>query len=1091
MARTRTFLVAMVSFLSIAIVTDRALGQDDDKWDVEAEHGPSTLIEFETTEGTWINLDVSPDGRWIAFELLGDIFRMPIEGGEAELISGGVSYEQQPRFSPDGATIAFISDRGGADNIWLMNADGSNRRQLTEEEDPLPTAPYWTPDGDYIVAKRHVRDTRSLGGGEIWLYHTRGGSGVELVEKSSFTSEQNEPAVSPDGRWVYYDFTGPFDYNKDVHDGIFQINRFDRLTGEVEAVTRDPGGGVRPTPSPDGRSLAFIRRVRTKSVLFVRDLSTGAERPVFDGLDQDQMETWTVHGAYPAFAWTPDSKSIAITYGGKIWSIDVGGGGQTEIPFRAKVSQRVADALRFEYPIADDSFRSRMIRWTTFTPDGGTLTFQAVGHIWQMSLPDGTPQRITGSATLEYAPSISPDGRWVTFVTWDADAGGHIWRTRLQRPGRTSEPERLTQVPNHYSNPVYSPDGSQIAFVAGSGSANRGRDLGSELYMVIGLIPADGGATSFVTRTANRGSNRRMPRIRWSQDGERLLFQESDDAKTFLASVKLDGTDSRRLVENERAEEIVPSPDGRWVAFKELHNVYVSPLPMAGGDPVKIEAESAGVPVKKLTRFGGNWIDWSRDGRSVSYVLGPTVYRNTLDELFEQRPDEDAEDLADDEGGDDDGEGSPQTNNIFEGEVIDIELTVPKKRPSGVVALAGARIISMRGDEVIEDGTIVVDGPRIRAIGPSNQVTVPDGARIVDVSGKTVIPGLVDVHAHMGYGTLDINPQREWRYYANLAFGVTTTHDPSASTQAVFAQKEMVEAGLMLGPRIYSTGFILYGAENANKAVINSVDDARAHIKRLKAQGAISVKSYNQLRREVRQWIIKAAREENILVVPEGGSMYQLNMTQVLDGHTTIEHAIPVTPLYGDAVNLVGRSNTGYTPTLVVGYGGIWGENYWYQHTNVYENERLLQFVPRTIIDARSRRRRLIPDDEWHHIDISKSANAIAKAGGMILLGAHGQLQGLAAHWEMWMFEQGGMTAHEALRAGTLWGAQVLGLSNDIGSLEAGKLADFVVLNANPLDDLQNSEQVHMTMINGFLYDSDLNEVWPEQKPVPPLRWQR
>ena len=402
-----------------------------------------------------------------------------------------------------------------------------------------------------------------------------------------------------------------------------------------------------------------------------------------------------------------------------------------------------------------------------------------------------------------------------------------------------------------------------------------------------------------------------------------------------------------------------------------------------------------------------------------------------------------------------------------------------------------ARPFLRHGELDIEDGTIVVDGPRIRAIGPSSQVTVPDGARIVDVSGKTVIPGLVDVHAHMGYGTLDINPQREWRYYANLAFGVTTTHDPSASTQAVFAQKEMVEAGLMLGPRIYSTGFILYGAENANKAVINSVDDARAHIKRLKAQGAISVKSYNQLRREVRQWIIKAAREENILVVPEGGSMYQLNMTQVLDGHTTIEHAIPVTPLYGDAVNLVGRSNTGYTPTLVVGYGGIWGENYWYQHTNVYENERLLQFVPRTIIDARSRRRRLIPADEWHHIDISKSANAIAKAGGMILLGAHGQLQGLAAHWEMWMFEQGGMTPHEALRAGTLWGAQVLGLSNDIGSLEAGKLADLVVLNANPLDDLQNSEQVHMTMINGFLYDSDLNEVWPEQKPAPPLRWQR
>ena len=1057
-------------------------------WDVEAEHGPSTLIEFETDEGTWMNLDVSPDGRWVAFDLLGDIYRVAIGGGDAELLSGGTSFEHQPRYSPDGNTIAFVSDRSGIDNIWLMDADGSNRRQLTKEKESLPTAPDWTPDGDYLVVKRHVKDTRSLGGGEIWLYHMRGGSGVKLVDKLSFTSDQNEPAVSPDGRWVYYDFTGPFDYNKDVHDGIFDINRYDRETGEVEPVTRGPGGGIRPTPSPNGRSLAYITRVGTRTVLVIRDLETGTERTLFDALDKDQMETWTVHGAYPAFAWTPDSRRIVVTYAGKLWSIDAATGAATPIPFRARVSQRLTDALHFEYPIDDESFRARMIRWPTITPDGSRLIFQAVGHLYQMSLPDGQPERITRLNELEYSPALSPDGRSLTFVTWSADAGGHVWKASLPRPGRRAQPQQLTAAANQYANPAFSPEGNRIAFLAGSGRTNRGYDLGAEFNLEVRWMPAAGGASQLVTKTANRGSNRRMPQLQWSADGSRLLFQESDGGKTYLTSVKLDGTDQRRLVENERAEEIVASPDGKWVAFKELHNVHVAPLPMAGGDPLKIEAASAGVPVKTLTRYGGDWIVWSPDSRSLSYVLGPTAYRHSLDQIFAEEPPEDDGDGDGDVNGD---EEVVEPNQIPEGDSFEVALTVARARPSETVALTGARLITMRGDEVIEDGTIVVQGPRIVAVGPAAQVSVPPGARTIDVRGKTVIPGLVDVHAHMGYAALDINPEREWRYYANLAYGVTSTLDPSASTQAVFAQAEMVEAGLMLGPRIYSTGFILYGAENPNKAVINSLADARYHIRRHKAQGATAVKSYNQMRRDVRQWVIEAARAEEILVVPEGGSMYQQNMSQVLDGHTGIEHAIPVAPLHRDALQLIGRSKTGYTPTLVVGYGGVWGENYWYQHYDVYKNERLLRFTPRGILDSRARRRMLVPEDEWNHIDLAKTAKAVVDAGGRVQLGAHGQLQGLGAHWELWMFEQGGMTPLQALRAATLWGAEYAGLGQDLGSLDPGKLADLVILDANPLDDLKNSERVHMVMKNGFLYDEDLNGLWPEESARRPFRWQR
>ena len=1055
-----------------------------DHWNVEDPHGPADTVRFETSEGTWINLDVSPDGTWIVFDLLGDIYRVPMAGGPATLLSGGASFEQQPRISPDGRTIVFTSDRSGMDNLWLMNADGSSRRQLTHLDESLPTNPMWMPDGQWIVAKRHVRSTRSVGGGEIWLFNIEGGSGIKLKDHTSFTSDQNEPYPTPDGRWVYYSYSGPFDYNRNPYQGIFQVNRIDRETGRNETVTQEAGGAVRPTPSHDGHKLAFVRRVGLKSVLVVRDLDSGAERVLFDGLDHDQQETWTIHGVYPAFQWTPDDRRIVISYGGHINAIDVAGGRATNIPFTAQVTQQITAALHFQHRIPD-SVSARMIRWPVLSPDGNTLVFQALGHLYRMAYPGGRPERLTGDSAFEFAPSFSTDGRWLTYTTWDDDRGGALWKLALgaQTRGRAAPPApiRLSSAADQYVNPAFSPDGRQVAFIEGSGTSNRGEDLGNEMFLNINVVSADGGVVRHVTETANRGSNRRMPRLHWSADGQRILFQEDRGDTTMLVSIQLNGTDRRTLMKNRRAEEIVPSPDGRWVAFKDQHDVYVAPWTSAP-EGLSIEHDGPGVRVAQLSRYGGDWLDWRPDSRAVTWVLGPAFYRTTLADAF----------LPDSLQHRDTTRTDWQYRNArVNSELTPIVLSVPRARASGTVVLRGARIVTMHGDDVIEQGAVVVVDGRISAVGATGSVSAPAGARVVDASGKTIIPGMVDVHSHMGYDELDVTEQRPWEYYAQLAYGVTTTHDPSASTQDVFARSELVDAGLITGPRVTSTGFIIYGAENPNRSVIASLDDARAAVIRLRAVGAFSVKSYNQMRRDSRQQIIQAAREQQMLVVPEGGSTWQMNMTMITDGHTGIEHATPVAPLYRDVLQFWSHSRTAYTPTLIVGYGGLFGENYWYQHFDVWNNRRLAQFVPQEILDARSRRRLLAPEDDFNHFALSRSARDLLRLGTSVQLGAHGQLQGLGAHWELWMLAQGGMTNMEALRAATIAGARYIGMDQDIGSIEPGKLADLVVIDGNPLQDIRQSERVSMVMKDGVLYDADLNEVWPVARTVAPLRWRR
>ncbi|MCB9854024.1 MAG: PD40 domain-containing protein [Phycisphaerales bacterium] len=1041
--------------------------KEAEKWDVNCPPDAYHSIDIDVDEGTWMNVDLSPDGKTIAFDLLGDIYVMSNEGGEATALTSGIAWDMQPRFSPDGKQIAFTSDRAGGDNIWVMSADGADPKQVTKESFRLLNAPAWSPDGQYIVARKHFTSRRSIGSGEMWLYHVTGGDGLQMTEKPNEQKDVNEPVFSPDGKYLYYsrDATpgGTFEYSKDPNGEIYAIFRLNRETGEVDKYIGGPGGAVRPTPSPDGKRIAFVRRVRYQSTLFLKDVETGKEWPIYDDLTRDMQETWAIHGVYPTFAWTPDSKSIVFYAKGKIRRIDCESGTASVIPFHVNDTRKIADALRFPIDVAPDKVHPRILRWTCVTPDGKRVVYQALGHLWTKSLPDGEPRRLTTQTDhFELYPSLSRDGRYIVYSTWNDKTLGEI--RVLPIDGGASRV--VTQLPGHYVEPVISPDGRTIVYRSAGGGYLRS-PLWSD-HPGFYAVPFEGGEPRLVSHD---GSD---PQFGVSSD--RVYFyratREGKDDVRKLVSIDLDGSDERDVASGENVTSYIVSPDGKWLAFVDQFNARVMPLP-ATGKTINVSPKMKSIPCATVSRDAGEFVQFSSTSDRLYWTLGSELFQADLKDAFSF--------LA----------GAPEKLPDPPEAGIDIAPTVDADRPEGLIALRGARIITMHGDDVIENGTIIVKNNRIMQVGPADEVDIPSYGNVVDVSGKTIIPGLVDVHDHGPYASLGIHPQQNWALYCKLAFGVTTTHDPSHDTHAIFSASEMQRAGEIVAPRIFSTGTILYGAKAPFKAEIDSLDDARSHLRRMKAAGAISVKSYNQPRREQRQQVLAAARELGMMVVPEGGSLLEHNLTMVVDGHTGVEHSIPVADAFEDVLQLWGASQVGYTPTLVVAYGGNWGENYWYQTSNVWEHKRLSSFMPRFVIDPRSRRRPMVPDNENNHISNARVCKKLLDRGVRVNLGAHGQLAGLAQHWEIWMFEQGGMTPLESLRCATMNPAHYVGLDDHIGSIEQGKLADLVVLDANPLESIRNTDSVHYTMINGRLYDSaTMDQIWPEQKKREPFFWE-
>ena len=749
---TRTLAAALLA--GAAFVASPLAAQDadseekkDEKWDITAPKDATiTQVPINTDEGTWMDVDVSPDGRTLAFSLLGDIYTMPISGGTPTRLAEGLAWEVQPRFSPDGSRIAFTSDRAGGDNIWVMNADGSDKRQVTKESFRLLNQPSWSPDGRFIAAKKHFTTARSAGTGEIWMYHVSGGGGVQVVKRpnENFQKEIGEPTFSPDGNAIYFtrDTTGgnTFIYAQDSQTGIFAIERHDLATGEVTTAVDGFGGAVRPTPSPDGKTIAFVRRDKDQSQLWVKDIANGMERMIYDALDLDLQETWAVYGVYPMMDWTPDSGAIVFWAGGKLRRVNADGSGAAVIPFQVSDTRGVADVPQVSIEVAPDRFTTDMVRFATMSPDGSRVVFESMGKLYTKSARGrDLPRRLTNDSgdALELWPAFSRDGKKLTFVRWTDEGLGEI--VVADANGRNARV--VTNQPGHYAVPQFSPDGRTVAFEKRSGGFLTSPDYSENAGLYV--VAASGGTPELVTRS---GSD-----PHFADSSDRLFFSRFGDSKLALLSVDLDGEDERTHAQGELASAFRASPNGANIAFSQNYELFAMPL-MPGGKPVDVSEKGGPLPVTKVSKGGASYIGWTNGGATLHWSIGPWLKTADVDALFRDAPKSEDEESE--------GFEPPETG-------ISLARTIEADKPSGTVVLTGARVLTMRDglghDDpgAIDNAVVVIEGDRIAAVGSAADVAIPAGATVIDASGKTIMPGLIDAHAHGPYGHRRPHPAAE------------------------------------------------------------------------------------------------------------------------------------------------------------------------------------------------------------------------------------------------------------------------------------------------------------------------------------------
>lgn len=1033
-------------------------------------------LAFTTTQGTITNLDIAPDGRRVVFDLLGDLYVVPMKGGKAVPLTRGMGWDVRPVWSPNGQQVAFISDRAGSDQVFVVDAGGRGPvRQissvLTSGLEGVIAGAEWTPDSTALV----VDGTRlPIDGGAT------AGSPISVVKGGTYHGNGT----------VLYHFR-PLPRTSSPSGNGYTLWRLDadwRYTGETIREALMPHFEA-PLVSRDGRWLVYKGRPPVAEtpipgftpaegqagvdVVRVRDRHTGTTRVLIGpGLSPG----WRDNGAGGVFAatgrdaLTADSKFLIAAYGGGLHKIDLRTGKNTPIPMSVDVSQCLAPMVQPGIAVDQGPLTVHNLRGTTLRPDGKQLAFSALRRLYVADQPGGKPRVLAPQAAGQFQPAYSPDGKWIAYVSWDETAGGHLWRM----PTMGGVPERLTRQAGYYQTPTWSPDGKRIAFVGSDNIATKRSGFNVHVY---------GGGLQ-VMSLADRAIHRLPVQARlghppsFSGDGRRIWYAPYNgvsEVEVLMHSIDIDGGQPRdemlsKLLPRGGEAAAVPSPDGRLMALVKHGNLHlVRCAQPIGSEGFNIDACTQ----VRITRAGAYDPRWRANGRELEWAFADTHYRvNTKDLLAWMAS------------------GAQAKLEELVVASTTTQLVVPQRTGRGTAVLTGARIITMRGDEVIENGSVRVEDGRIAQVGRAGDVPIPAGAIVIDLHGKTLLPGFIDAHAHLNDLPRDLLDANYGEALMYPAFGITTAKNPSNGGDHAYTYTELVKAGDMIGPRLFSTVGLV-----SDYQTIDSFQNALDLARRTQRLGGTYLKYHTGWDRRQRRWIMQAARQTGLGVAAHwAASNYspgRLNLTTVIDGTATAEHDFGVgRDAFSDVVDFLARSGVSMNFASIAGGGG-YPLRYW---DEVKDDPRMRRFyigeeprqreLPAANEDANGLTALVRPEE-----GNARLIAAIAHAGGNVTIGSHGDFDGIGFHLEMWAHVRGGMTPHEVLRAATLHGARAVGVEADLGSIEAGKLADLIVLDKNPLDDIRHTLSVERVMQGGILRDArTLDEVWPTPTPLPPWR---
>jgi len=1027
-----TFLILLISGFILDVNA-----QTDEKWDINETRAPeTTLLDYTASEGSWISLDVSPDGNQIVFDLLGHIYLLPIEGGTAKALTHGRSWNMHPRFSPDAGRIAFTSDRSGSDDIWILDLETDSLTNHTKSDQPV-FHPTWAPDGESIYASAFDQSAQNLG----FRYNFHGQK-QPIIETPTF-QPANQYQEHPEKGLIYFE-----QLNDQLYGSGSSIRTYDMKTGEVENFYQPAGGAFNPTLSPNGKYIAFGHRQDLETVITIRDLDTNQEQIIVREMDRDHQDYAPYfYGIQPGFSWHPDNERIFFSHKGKIKSADITSGVMKKIPFEAPVYREIDSTVRFKVDVPDGTQNTRIHRWAHRTEAG--ILYETLGDIYLHG--SDTKRNLTESPGVETSPAYNAKDNSIYYAHWTDEELGAVYKKGLDR----GNPQKISSRSTMYGGVTVSPDGNTVAYFRGTGELQTGSTI--ESMVDFELVLNKDGKEEVITEVSGTGNiASRMPlSITFSPDGTHLYYTEFDNDVLTLKRIRADGVEKKTLYTFPHSVNASLSPDLKWIAFREYHQSFITPFEYLGKEIEISEFDGKGF-AKQISNRDGTYLNWPNE-QTVSWMRADSLYERSISSILNDEEDETTTNLA---------------------------ISYQVDAPSTVIALKNAKVITMDGEkQVFERATIIVENNRITNIGVD--IEVPSGTKVYDLEGHVVMPGMIDAHAH--YGTLlsqfNLIEQNIPGLQAALAHGVTTMYELYGTAEKDSWIMDMLESGKMSGARLFSSGSPAYGLRFFRPKLykrIGNYEEALELTRYSKELGATALKDYVNFTRERRHQLITAARELNMNVVSETAGNSQMNFAQIVDGFTGLEHSMGLSPLYQDVIELFKVSEIGVTPTLLVVYNGPSGQAYFNQTERVWENEKLLNFATKDQLIGFKRGSHYWEDDLYAP-EMAGEMKKLYDAGVLVNMGGHGQMLGLDTHWELELFVQGGFSPMEALEVATINGAKYHGIDEDLGTLEAGKLADLIILEEDPSVDIKNLDSIKYVMKNGVLYNGfDASRVYPD-----------